>query len=182
LIAAAQEEGALPKGARVLEPGCGRAHYGAALAGLGYEVTSFDVVPEALAAARALYGAVPGLTLVAQDALEPVDQWRGAFAAVVDRAVLCALPRPLRRRYVDACFTHLKPGGHLLSLPFTALRIGESEGPPFQVTMGELAELLLPLFSLVHAEERPVGDPESRVVAETICIWRRRPRALVRSD
>src|SRR5262249_45494348 len=72
LIAEATSSGLLPANpaqCRILEPGCGRAHGAAALARIGYRVTAFDVVPEAIAAARALYADVPGLELVVADAL-----------------------------------------------------------------------------------------------------------------
>jgi thiopurine S-methyltransferase len=181
LLAWAKDYKLLPAGARILEPGCGRAHAGAALARLGCVVTAFDVVPEAIAAARALYGDVAGLTLLEQDALVTVDAWRGGFDAIFDRAFLCALPRPLRPAYLRAAFAHLKPGGLFLSIPFSELNIAESEGPPFAVTMSEMATLLAPGFALLEAEPRSVAAPDSKIVVETPCLWRRRTRLLVTS-
>lgn len=180
LIHEASELDLLPAGSRVLEPGCGRAHGGAALARQGYSVTAFDVVEEAIAEARKLYGDVPGLSFAVQDALTPVAAWRGQFRAVVDRAFLCALPKDKRRAYIDACFAHLAPGGVFLSIPFTEVRREPEAGPPFALPMIELTSLMAPGFSLVRAEERRV-DGDGIIARETLCIFRRRDRMLVES-
>jgi len=181
LVEEAQSHGSLPAGSRILEPGCGRAHGGAALARQGFRVTAFDVTREAIAAARTLYEGVPGLELVVQDALLPVPEWRAGFQGIYDRAMLCALPGALRQSYVRACFDHLEPGGLLLTIPFTEVKISAAEGPPFAVPMAALAELLLPGFSLIHAQEIVVPGDETKVAKETLCLWRRRPKALVES-
>ncbi len=181
LIREAEELGILKPGDRILEPGAGRAHNGAFLARRGYLVTSFDAAPEAIEEAKKLYAKEPNLTLAVADALVAKGAWKGEFQAVFDRAMLCALPRTLRREYVKASFDHLTQDGIFLTIPFTECRIPESEGPPFQVSMTDLSTFMLASFSLVHAEDRllPQGD---RIVKETACIWRRRKRPLVESE
>jgi SAM-dependent methyltransferase len=181
LIEEAEQLGFLKPGDRILEPGAGRAHNGAYLARRGYQVTSFDAAEEAIEEARKLYGNEPNLKLEVADALTARDPWRGEFQVVFDRAMLCALPKKLRRAYVQASFTHLAPSGVFLTIPFTECRISEAEGPPFQVTMTDLSEFMLAGFSLVHAEDHdlPEGD---RIVKETACIWRRRKRPLIESE
>ena len=86
LLATARELGLVEPAAMVLEPGAGRAHNGAALAKQGFAVTSFDAVQEAVNAASALYGRVPGLTLTVHNALQVNDAWLGRFVVVFDRS------------------------------------------------------------------------------------------------
>ncbi len=182
LIAEAQSWRCLEPGARVLEPGAGRAHNGAALARQGFAVTSFDGVGAAVAAARGLYAEVPGLTLAEGDALTVNADWRGAFDAVLDRAMLCALPPEARRAYVQACFEHLKPGGAFLSLLFTeVVHEGDKLGPPFQITLAELSHLMAPYFALQYAEEHKTTAPSDKIRREAVCILKRRARAQVES-
>lgn len=181
LIQEAEECGYLKPGDAILEPGSGRAHNGAFLARRGYRVTSFDAAPEAIAEAKKLYGNEPNLTLAVADALTAQDHWQGAFRAVFDRAVLCALPKKLRRSYVQTALTHLTADGVFLTIPFSECRIPEAEGPPFQVTMTDLSEFMLAGFSLIHAEDRRLPDSD-RIVKETACIFRRRKRPLVESE
>lgn len=181
LIQEAEEQGFLKPGDRILEPGAGRAHNGAFLARRGYLVTSFDQAAEAIDEAKKVYGKEPNLTLTVGDALRAKGAWKGEFHAVFDRAMLCALPKTLRREYVQASYDHLTPDGLFLTIPFTECRIPESAGPPFQVSMSDLSEFMLAGFSLVHAEDHPLPDGD-RIVKETACIWRRRKRLLVESE
>lgn len=181
LLKEAEESGFLKPGDKILEPGAGRAHNGAYLARRGYLVTSFDAAPEAIAEARKAYGSEKNLTLVVADALEAKGAWKGEFQGVFDRAMLCALPRKLRKTYAGACFDHLVPDGVFLSIPFTECRIPESEGPPFQVTMADLSGILIAGFSLASATDHALPESD-RIVKETACIWRRRKRPLVESE
>lgn len=180
LIADAREWNLLPDGSAILEPGAGRAHNGAALAGLGFHVTSFDGAAEAVDAARTLYGNTPHLTLAVADALVPVDAWRGQFQAIFDRAMLCAVAPDQRGAYLQTCFEHLRPGGIFMTLAFTEIRL-DRPGPPFAIPMQELAHLLTAGFALVTAREFPNHEPDGRIVREMAAIWRRRSRHLVES-
>lgn len=181
LLAEARSWRLLSPGARVLEPGAGRAHNGAALARSGFSVTSFDMVPEAIAAARELYEGVSGLELVVADAMRLPEAWRGAYSVVFDRAMLCALPDSARPGYVRSMFEALTPGGIFMSLPFTVVEHEPGiSGPPFAVPMAELERLLSAGFALVHAEERPWLGP-GKIRRELVGLWRRRERWLVES-
>lgn len=174
LVHEAQRAGHLPQGSRILEPGAGRAHTGAALAGLGFQVTSFDVVDEAIAAARQLYALVPGLTLVTGDALVINPIWKSSFAGIFDRAVLCALPEPRRRLYAQACFEHLAPGGVFLSSVVTERRDHSLSGPPFAVSEASLEHMLRPGFERIYSRViKMKPDTELRVAKELLTVWRR---------
>jgi SAM-dependent methyltransferase len=181
LLTEARDWRLLPDRARILEPGAGRAHNGAALARQGYQVISFDLVPEAIEEARRLYDGVAGLELAVADAFALPPAWVGAFDAVFDRAMLCALPPARRRDYLRSMFEALVPGGAFLSLPFTEVEYPPGgSGPPFALPMPELERLMSPGFALVHAEERPLPD-DIKIRREMICVWRRRSRWLVES-
>jgi len=173
-MAAAEEQGFQVRGSRILEPACGRAHNGAALATLGAQVTSFDVVPGAIHAAREIYGHLPRLALVEHDAFVVREDWSESFDAVFDRAALCALSRDLRPLYIESAWRHLKPQCLLMTIPFTAVYGDPDQGPPFPVPVSELVMLMGPRFELVSAKELPPLSPElGRVAREMIMIWRK---------
>lgn len=173
LLAVAESHG-LVAGSSVIEPGCGRAHTSAALAGLGYFATAFDVSPVAVSEAKKLYSGVAGLNITLADAFQLPVTWQRSFDALYDRAVLNALPVERRKDYVRACASVLKPGGLLLSLPFTRLYIGESAGPPFAIPEVELMELLSVDFEKAHHDERPCTEKDSKIAVEMIAVWRRK--------
>lgn len=158
----------------VIEPGCGRAHTGAALAKLGYNVTAFDVSQEAVDAAKKLYAHLANLELVVADLFALPDSWTNMFDAVYDRAVLCALPRSIRPVYVEACAKMLKPGGLFLSIPFTKLHITESEGPPFAVCEEDLEEMFASKFEKVVHIDKPHDEKDSKIACEMLVIRRRK--------
>lgn len=159
LLEAAESLGYLRQGTRILEPGCGRAHGGAFMAGHGYVVTSFDVIEQAVSQARQLYHNIPGLVIEVGDALCPKPQWLGAFAAVVDRAMLCALPAAFRPRYVQAMATVLEPGGIIMSIPFTKLSGDAGNGPPYAITRDEVQAICHGVFDLVYWQDLPQVVP-----------------------
>lgn len=175
LLEAARRHGLLPEGGRILEPGAGRAHTGAALARAGFQVVAFDVVPEAIAAARALYGEEDRLELVVADALSGPPAWRGAFDAVFDRAMMCALPESKRRVYARALFDYLTPRGVLLSAVVAARRENPTGGPPFAVSKAALDDMLRPGFECLHSrlETLPASE-DAKAASELLSVWRRR--------
>lgn len=173
LIAAGEVAG-LARGARILEPGCGRAHAGAALAKAGYDVTAVDVSPLAVAGAKELYGNVRNLRVMEMDMFRPATDLIGTFDAIYDRAVLCALPKHARPGYVQSCVALLKPGGLFMSLPFSKLHISENDGPPFAVSAEHFIELFEKDFEKVSMKEVPHTEPDSKIAVEMIAVWRKR--------
>lgn len=173
LLAVALRHGLLA-GSAIIEPGCGRAHTSAALAKLGYQATAFDVSADAVVAAKILYSDVAGLNVVVADTFHLPEKWQGSFDALYDRAVLNALPTEVRSTYVNACASLLKPGGLLLSLPFTKLTIEEKDGPPFAISEIGLQELLSGQFEKVHHDERTVQEKDSKIMVELIAVWRKK--------
>ena len=173
LLERARVEGGLKPAGRIHAAGCGRAHNEAYLAAQGYEVTAVDLVPEAIAAARGLYASQNRLTLVCGDALTLDATERGTYAAIFDRAMLCALPPDLRPIYVQVSWERLAPGGIWMGILFQEVR--NPVGPPFAVTEALAWELFAPHFELCYAGASPdlAGAPAA-IAAEWLCIWRRR--------
>lgn len=160
-----------------LVPGCGRAHDAAYIAGLGYEVKAFDIVPEAIEAACSLYQNKQNLHLQVADVFEPEAADKGFYDLVFDRAVLCAFASSDQKAYVESCFQYLKSGGVFCTIPFTKINYSDTKqsGPPFEVSMDRLYDLLCDGFSLVYGEEFEVeAETESIIMCEALCVWRKK--------
>ena len=103
---------ALPKGARILEAGCGTGAVARDLAGrfMPCDVTGLDPSPVFLAKARELAAAVSNLRFDQGDARElPYDT--GSLDAVVFHTCLCHIPESAKA--LRQAFRVLRPGGHL---------------------------------------------------------------------
>jgi SAM-dependent methyltransferase len=171
LLEHARLEGRLEAGARIFSAGCGRAHNEAWLAGHGYSVDAVDAVPEAIDGARTLYGKVPQLHLDVADVFATSAPAQ-PYAAVFDRAMLCALQPQHRPAYVQKISEKLKANGLLMAILFRRTR--SPDGPPFSVNEDEARELLTAHFDLVHASSCPPPPNPHNVLEEWLCIWRKR--------
>lgn len=176
---------------RIYSPGCGRAHDGAAIvarsirippsiAKKNIEVVATDFAPEAIDAARGLYGSLAekGLKFAVQDASAPVaPDERQKFHVIFDRAMLCALRPDLRPAYLRACHTRLVPGGVFLSLPFTRIEDTPEHppgsGPPFEINLRDLESLMGQNgFELVAARSVIVRRPDTIIKEEGLTVFR----------
>ncbi len=165
-------EGGLKAGRPIFSGGCGRAHSEAALALVGYPLTAVDLVPEAIEEATKLYGQVPGLSLRAGDAkvLQPGEH--GHYAAIFDRAMLCALPPADRNSYIEASKARLAPGGLWMGILFR--EVASEEGPPFAINERTASELFSEDFDLCFAGASEPTPAMRAGVQEWLCIWRLR--------
>jgi SAM-dependent methyltransferase len=100
-------------GRRALVVGCGLGYDAEFLAGLGFEVTAFDVAPTAIVAARRQY---PGstVTYLAADLLALPPEWTGAFDLVAEAYTVQPLYGEVRARAISALHVPVAPGGTLL--------------------------------------------------------------------
>lgn len=93
--------------------GCGLGDDAEELAGRGFQVTAFDVSPNAIAWCKQRFPASPVDYLVA-DLLDAPARWHQAFDFVLEVYTLQALPRRLRTRVIASVAQFVAPGGQLL--------------------------------------------------------------------
>jgi thiopurine S-methyltransferase len=143
---------ALPKGARVFVPLCGKSVDLPWLASQGYRVAGAELSPLAVEqffselgvepvvttqGALQLYQA-PSIDFYAGDLFDLTPELLGPVDAIYDRAALVALPLELRRRYTAQL---LSLGGGAPQLLATYVYDQNlTKGPPFSVSGAEVAE------------------------------------------
>jgi SAM-dependent methyltransferase len=155
-----------PTGQRVLVPGCGSGYEVRAFVDAGHEVVAIDFSSAAIEAARGVLGDL-GRVLVQGDFFAHSF---GSFDLVYERAFLCALPRPLWRRWAARVAAVVRPGGRLAGFFFWS---DDERGPPFGLKRAELEALLAPAFGRI--EDAPVADSIPVFAGrERWQIWRRR--------
>ena len=109
----AADRGIAGPGRRALVVGCGVCDDPGFLAGLGCEVTAFDVSPTAVAEARRRFARSPVSYQVA-DLLSPPSGWQGAFDLVAEVYTVQALYGQARAAAIAALPGLVAPGGTLL--------------------------------------------------------------------
>ncbi|MEZ4742201.1 MAG: methyltransferase domain-containing protein [Bdellovibrionota bacterium] len=167
------KQGGLKEKAYIFVPGCGRAHNAAKFAGMGFNVTAMDIVPEAISRAKQCYTKVKNLDLVIGDIFTSSSYESEHYDMIFDRAMLCALPRNLRSTYVEMVFKRLRPGGLFASISFA--KVGRDvTGPPYAIGIDELQNLFSDKFDLIAAEHHSEGACDEVILKEIINIWRRR--------
>jgi SAM-dependent methyltransferase len=183
----------------IYSPGCGRAHDAAgivggrvnlpqAIAARTLHIIATDFAPEAIAAARDLYGALekipPGrhkIEFRVEDARAEVSAGqRGTVDIIFDRAMLCALRPELRAAYLKSCHQRLRRDGIFLSLPFTKIDATQEHppgsGPPFQITLPEM-KLLMATHGFKHivSESMPVRRASTIIREEGLTVFQSTP-------
>lgn len=175
LIELGRNCGGLKNHGRIFVPGCGHGHEAAALARLGYDVLASDFVEQALDTGRKLYGDLSRISWRQADVLRVEEDEQSSFAAVVDRAMLCALQPENRPSYVASCAQRLNDGeGLFMGILFAEVLV--EQGPPFAISEAELWDLMSPYFNLVHMEKCAVSAlAPTAIRAEYLSIWRKLP-------
>lgn len=158
---------------RVLVPGCGLGHDVRALAAQGAEVIGLDIAPSAVEAA----GRIPTATGERYELGNLFDlppAMRGGFDWVWEHTCFCAIDPSMRTAYVEAVHGALRSGGHLLAIFYLDPgNPSREEGPPFEVSVGELDRLFLPHFELVR-EWLPENAYAGREGREWMRVLRRK--------
>jgi thiopurine S-methyltransferase len=168
---------AVPAGARVLVPLCGKAYDLIWLAEQGYEVTGVELSPIACEAFFREHGITPEVT--PQGAF---TAWRGPrvtllqgdifhldlppFDAAYDRAATVALDPERRSRYAEVLRRHLLPGAPAL-LVTRVYPQDEASGPPFSVDPNEVQRLYGAAFHTTELTRHDLTDEE-----ETRTVWK----------
>jgi SAM-dependent methyltransferase len=133
-------EGKSGDGRRALVVGCGTGEDAEFLAGLGYQVTGFDIAPTGIAAARERH---PGSAVdyVVADLTGLPAQWAGAFDLVAEIYTIQPLYGPVREQALRALRGPVAPGGTLLVIGWATLEDDPVRDPammPWPLTRAEL--------------------------------------------
>lgn len=155
----------------VAVPGCGLGHDAAWLADQGFRVTGLDLVPDAVARARAAYGEPPAWLVGDWLAGDWLAEALGPFDALVDHTFFVAFPPERRAEVVAAHARHLAPGGLWLGVFFHQVR--EPNARPWAVQPGELRALAEPAFAVLDLQPARTGHPR-RLGREFWMVARRR--------
>jgi len=156
---------AVPAGAAVYVPFCGKTLDMVWLAGLGHSVVGSELSALAVAAffaEQALQPAVvaagaytrhvaPPFEILEGDALALTAADLGPVVASYDRAALVALPPGMRPRYAAHHAGLMPPGSRTLLISFEYPQ-ERYEGPPFAVTRAEVQALYSPWFEVRELE------------------------------
>ena len=100
-------------GKKALAIGCGLGDDAELLAGLGFEVTAFDVSPSAIRWCQKRFPA-SRVNYLVQDLFRPPKEWHQAFDFVLETYTLQVLTEALRKPAVEWISGFVAPGGTLL--------------------------------------------------------------------
>ncbi len=163
---------AVPAGARVFVPLCGKSEDMVWLAQQGYQVLGNELCGEAVAAFFDEQGLAPvrstlgdalirwqagPYTLIEGDFFRLSPEWTAGVAAVYDRAALVAFPPALRPRY-GAHLQYLAPEGAGYLLISLNGPVAPDAGPPFSVPDDEVRTL----FANMRRLERRAAQATER--------------------
>jgi SAM-dependent methyltransferase len=171
-------EGWIPRGATVLDVGCGAGTNVLWLGRHGFRASGVDIAPSAIRAAeRRAASARLDVHFQVADVLD-LPFPRGSFAAALDSGCFHALPIRLRRRYVDELARVLRPDA-----PFLITWVGREEtrsyGPPHRPSLTEMASVFEPRFLFRTTEFHPSRSggswvtPGGRLVTYSARLTRR---------
>jgi SAM-dependent methyltransferase len=147
----------VPRGARILDAGCGTGRVGGHLAAAGHEVTGVDLDPELIAEAARLH---PGPRWLVGD-LSTLDLPLVSFDVIVCAGNVMTFVAPSTRVTILGRFAaHLAPGGRAV------IGFGARRGYPFDEFFDDLATAgLTPTVTLSTWDLRPFTPDAGFVVA-----------------
>lgn len=157
----------------VVIPGAGRAHDASIFLQKKSNVVAYDLSKIACRESERLHSKFSNFSAVAGDYIVAAERAPGAVDVVFDRAMLCALPEPLRKPYINAAANHLRSGGLFITIPFRKF-VEKIDGPPFEVSQTEIVELFNEHFDLVLAERSMFDTKIPLIEEEYIYVYRKK--------
>lgn len=163
----AEESGLKGENRTALVVGCGLGDDAKFLDELGFRVTAFDISPAAVSWAKKIH-ADTRMNFYTVDLFNPPRGWIRAFDFVLEVYTIQALPPNLREQATDAIASFVKAGGQLAVVTGVADDAEQTDGPPWSLTMNDLARFETRGFErtgfseMLHPEE---DDAVKRVVA-----------------
>ena len=118
--------------------GCGLGDNAEFLTALGYEVTAFDLSPNAIDWAQRRFPQ-SRVSYRTADLFALPENWSGAFGLVSEVYTLQALPGDLRRQAVRALTELVAPGGSIVVVCIGRDEHEATDGPPWRLAKSELA-------------------------------------------
>ena len=164
--------GALPKGRRVLLPGCGRAYEARLLAEAGYEPVGVDLCGLAVEEARTQLADIAGATIIQADVIADIARIAETpFDWAFDQTFFCALEPRDRAPSARAMARALRPGGELWALTF---QVGTPDGPPYHTDAREYADIHIAAgFEEIEIRKLDIESHTPRQGRETLVRLRR---------
>ncbi len=97
-------------------------------------------------------------------------EFEGRFDIIYDYTFLCALPHHYRKPWAQKMSELLSEEGELITLIFPICP-GMEGGPPYELSVDIMKELLLPFFDLTHLEA-PKESFKGREGQEMVGRWK----------
>jgi SAM-dependent methyltransferase len=151
-IREALESGWIPRGARVVDLGCGDGTIAAHLAGAGCDVLGVDYAAPAIARARARYGESATLRYQVLDVCQEIPG-PGPFDVIVDRGCFHGLPAHARPAYLRTLTACTAPGSRVLLLHKVAGRTDLDAGARARVAdrvVARVRQAFAPTFQILE--------------------------------
>jgi cytidylate kinase len=155
-------------GKRALVVGCGLGDDAHCLAGIGYQVTGFDLSSSAIDWARERFGnANPRFDVV--NLFDPPAEYTHAFDFVFEAYTWQALPTEIRSKAIERVAQFVAPGGELLVISRARDEGTTPTGPPWPLSRDEFEPLRQAGLQQVTFED--FVDSES--IRRFRILWRR---------
>jgi SAM-dependent methyltransferase len=149
--------------------GAGYGHDAAFFGQHGFQVSGFDIVPEAVQAATKRYG--QWARFVHADLFSLAPEYNGQFDYVLEHTCFCAIPPDRRPEYLAVVKRLLKPGGYFIGLIWAM--VDREDGPPYPSTEAEIRTLFDVAFQQ-HLCVVPSHSVPLRQGQELLCLFQLR--------
>ncbi len=146
---------------RAIDVGCGLGDNAEFLAGLGYEVTAFDLSASAVDWAKRRFPRSRVKYRVADLFALPAE-WSGAFGLVGEVYTLQALPADLRQQALAAVAGLVAPGGRVVVVCMARDENEPASGPPWPLAKSELEGFRAAGLAELSFEDVRLGESARR--------------------